>query len=214
MALLRVLLEGVVGLVIGVLATHAVRPLQVTRSWRRVERCVVILGPAALFAVSGALLPPTPVATLVAVFLTTLLLCSLIDVKARIIPNRVLYPSFVLSLMCIAALAAGRHWVSPRDAALGLVTYGGGLLVVALLAPPALGMGDVKLAGLIGLVVGAVDLPHVIVAALLGIVAGGVGATASLVVGRRAAETMPFAPYLAIGGAAAVWSAVLARSPS
>jgi leader peptidase (prepilin peptidase)/N-methyltransferase len=65
-------------------------------------------------------------------------------------------------------------------------------------------MGDVKLAALIGLVLGALGLAYVAVAAGVGIVLGGVGALAALAVmgdGRR--EHIPFGPFLAGGAAVA-----------
>ena len=63
---------------------------------------------------------------------------------------------------------------------LGFLAYGVGLLVVALIAPRGMGMGDVKLAGLIGLVLGSIGLGLVGVAAGAGILFGGVGAIVAL----------------------------------
>jgi len=63
-------------------------------------------------------------------------------------------------------------------------------------------MGDVKLATLIGLVLGALSLRYVAVAAVFGILAGGVGGLVALLAGRGKKDTMPFGPYL-VGGAIA-----------
>jgi leader peptidase (prepilin peptidase)/N-methyltransferase len=76
------------------------------------------------------------------------------------------------------------------------------MFLVALAVPGGLGMGDVKLAALIGLVLGSMGLSLVGVAAFLGIVGGGlaaVGAMAILRYGRK--RQIPFGPFLA-GGAA------------
>jgi leader peptidase (prepilin peptidase)/N-methyltransferase len=71
-----------------------------------------------------------------------------------------------------------------------------------------MGMGDVKLAGLIGLVLGSLGLRFVAVAAGLGFLAGGVGALIALVLpgcGRR--SQIPFGPYLAAGAIVAALAA-------
>ena len=67
-------------------------------------------------------------------------------------------------------------------------------------------MGDVKLAALIGLVLGAMGLRLVAVAAMLGILAGGVGAIVALAMGRDRKATIPFGPYLALGASLAVFT--------
>ena len=68
-----------------------------------------------------------------------------------------------------------------------------------------MGLGDVKLAGLIGLVLGAMDLRLVAVAAMLGFIAGGVGAIVALAMGRDRKAAIPFGPYMALGAALAVF---------
>ena len=159
---------------------------------------------AALFAASIAVHEDVFVASVVAVFLAAMLAVALIDARWRIVPNRIVYPSLVLGLI---ALAAGQLAGAPVDALRGLVglaLYGGPLLLIALVVPRGMGMGDVKLAALIGLVLGALGLSYVAVAAGVGIVLGGVGAIAALAVhgyGRR--EHIPFGPFLAGGAAVA-----------
>jgi leader peptidase (prepilin peptidase)/N-methyltransferase len=74
-----------------------------------------------------------------------------------------------------------------------------------------MGMGDVKLAALIGIVLGSLDLGQVAVAAGAAIVLGGLGAIVALLrgVGRRGA--MPFGPFLAAGAiVAAFWGPQIA----
>jgi leader peptidase (prepilin peptidase)/N-methyltransferase len=72
----------------------------------------------------------------------------------------------------------------------------------------------VKLAALIGLVLGSLGLRYVAVAAGLGILAGGVGGIVAMAVlryGRK--QTIPFGPYLAAGGVgAALFGAPIARA--
>jgi leader peptidase (prepilin peptidase)/N-methyltransferase len=91
----------------------------------------------------------------------------------------------------------------------GCIITGGLFFVVAwvshaLLGRTGLGGGDIKLAGLIGAVLGA---GGGLVAAFVGIMLGGVVAAALLASGRRHfGEYLPFGPFLAVGGiVAAVW---------
>jgi leader peptidase (prepilin peptidase)/N-methyltransferase len=102
-------------------------------------------------------------------------------------------------------------WGSELDfvgAVIGFLAYGGALLLVAIVSPGGMGMGDVKLAALIGLVLGALGLRYVAVAAGIGILAGGLGAVVVLVFTRASRkQAIPFGPYLAAG---AVVSAFLA----
>jgi leader peptidase (prepilin peptidase)/N-methyltransferase len=75
------------------------------------------------------------------------------------------------------------------------------MLVVALISPKGMGMGDVKLAGWIGLVCGSLGLAYVGVAASVGIVLGALGAIVALLGGAGRKSAIPFGPYLAAGAA-------------
>jgi len=88
---------------------------------------------------------------------------------------------------------------------LGFALYGGGLLLVALISR-GMGMGDVKLAALIGLVMGTTGLGVVAVAAASGILFGGVAAVIALLVGASRKQALPYGPFLAAGAAVAVFA--------
>jgi leader peptidase (prepilin peptidase) / N-methyltransferase len=156
---------------------------------------------ASLFSAASATHRDAFVAALIALFLAAMLAVALIDARWRIVPNRIVYPSLVLGL---AGLVVGQLAGAPVDVLsglIGLAAYAGPLLLIALVVPRGMGMGDVKLAALIGLVLGALGLSYVAVAAGVGIILGGVGALTALAVmgyGRR--EHIPFGPFLA-GGA-------------
>ena len=117
-----------------------------------------------------------------------------IDIRRRILPDRIVLPATAVTLVAQAALAPGRtpEWLL---AALGASAF---LLVPALLRPGALGLGDVKLALLLGAALGR----GVVTALTLGLLAaGGYAALLLLVQGRGALKsTMPLGPFLALGG--------------
>ncbi|MGH2636098.1 MAG: prepilin peptidase [Actinomycetota bacterium] len=146
------------------------------------------------------------IAALMAPFLGLLAALTVIDVRHRIVPNRLVYPAF---LIVAAYLPVARLAGAPMDlldALIGCLAYGGGLLLVALVAPKGMGMGDVKLAGLVGLTVGALGLSYVAVAAGVGILIGGVAAIAALAGGASRKSGLPYGPSIALGAAAAVFA--------
>ena len=163
---------------------------------------------AGLFAGAAARFGSVYVAAVLALFFAVMLAVALIDAEHRIVPNVIVYPSLVAfpAILAVGALT-GQH-VSLVRAGIGFLAYGGGLLAVAIVSPGGMGMGDVKLAALIGLVLGAFGLPYVAVAAAAAILAAGVGAIALLVLASATRkQTIPFGPYLAAGAVAAAFVA-------
>ena len=149
-------------------------------------------------------------AVLVAGLLALMPGIALIDLRHRIIPNRLTYPALLLFL-AIAVLA----WligdaVDPARALIGLLLYGGILFLVAIVSR-GMGMGDVKLAALIGLVLGSLGLRYVGVAAAGAIVLGGIGGLLALAMGQSRKSAIPFGPYLAAGAVVAgLWGEPIA----
>ena len=70
---------------------------------------------------------------------------------------------------------------------------------MAIASRSGMGMGDVKLAALVGLVLGALGWAYVGVAAALAILAGGLAAVIALVRGAGRRDLMPFGPSIAAG---------------
>jgi len=79
------------------------------------------------------------------------------------------------------------------------------MLIAAIAYPAGMGMGDVKLAGLIGLVLGSIGLDLVAVAAGMGILLGGAGAIVALLGGAGRKSAIPFGPFLAAGAVIAIF---------
>jgi leader peptidase (prepilin peptidase)/N-methyltransferase len=117
-----------------------------------------------------------------------------VDFATRRLPNVITLPT---SLAALALRAAFQH-AELGEAALAGV---GALVVFAVLAAllrGGLGMGDVKLAGMLGFVLGTAVVP----ALVIGILAGGI-ASAALLATRKArwSSAIAYGPYLALGGA-------------
>ncbi len=150
------------------------------------------------------------VATAVAFLLVLMPAIAAIDIEHRIIPNRLMYPALVAFPVY---LTVARLFGAPVDLTrmvLGFALYGGVLFVVAIVSR-GMGMGDVKLAALIGLVLGSLGLRYVGVAAGAAIVLGGVGAIVALLLGRGRRSAIPFGPYLAAGAVvSAFWGGPIA----
>jgi leader peptidase (prepilin peptidase)/N-methyltransferase len=142
---------------------------------------------------------------LLAPFAGLMVALSVIDIRHRRIPNRLVYPALVIAAAVIIAGDLAGGGLDALEAGIGLVAYGLGLMIIALISPKGMGMGDVKLAGLIGLVLGSIGLDLVAVAAGMGILLGGAGAIVALLSGAGRKSAIPFGPFLASGAVIAVF---------
>jgi leader peptidase (prepilin peptidase) / N-methyltransferase len=163
------------------------------------------LAAAGLFVASAIAHKDDFVAGLVGVFLGLVLAAAVVDARHRVIPNAIVYPGLVVFAAALVVGAVLGRDLSLGGAALGLLLYGGSLFVVALAVPKGMGMGDVKLAALIGMVIGSRGVPSVAVAIGAGILAGGLGSVVALAAGRSRKSAMPFGPFLVAGAVAAAF---------
>jgi leader peptidase (prepilin peptidase) / N-methyltransferase len=125
---------------------------------------------------------------------------ALIDLEHRIIPNRITGLGALLALAIGLALDPGGEPARLIAAA----AAGGFFLLAALAYPGGMGMGDVKLAGMMGLFLGAAVAPALLIALLSGVAVGAVVvARKGTREGRRTA--VPFGPFLALGALCAVF---------
>jgi leader peptidase (prepilin peptidase)/N-methyltransferase len=161
---------------------------------------------AGLFVAAALTFEDPWVAALFAPFLGLLVAFTVIDVRHKIIPNRLVYPAVLVAAayLVVARVAGGP--IDLPDALIGFLAYGGGLLLVAMISPRGMGMGDVKLAALVGLVLGALGIRFVGVAAGVGILVGGVGAIVALLFGATRKTGLPYGPAIAVGAAVAVFA--------
>lgn len=163
--------------------------------WISVRYPAVELGVGAAFLATVLVLWDDPAQLVLGlVFVATLAAVTLTDLEQRIIPNRILLVSAIAGL-AIAALADP---ASLPERAIAAVAAGGLLLLTALAYPRGMGMGDVKLAALMGLYLGRSVAPALLIAFFAGALVG-----VGMIVREGAAARkrgVPFGPFLALGG--------------
>ena len=138
--------------------------------------------------------PSTPVAAVaVAALLATLVAASLTDLRSRRIPNRLTLGSALFAVAIAAAHGPGRLGLAvAASLAVSLP-----LFVAALVKPEALGMGDAKLVGVLGLYLGWAAWPALLLSLLM---AGLTGAFIAIATRTPPARTaLPLAPFIAFG---------------
>jgi leader peptidase (prepilin peptidase)/N-methyltransferase len=127
-----------------------------------------------------------------AIFCAALVTISATDIERRIVPNRVVLPA---TLVVLALMLVWRPSIEWPVAGFGAALF---LFIAALAYPRGMGMGDVKLALLLGVAVGRA----VPVALMVGMVSALVPSALLFARHGAAARKMaiPFAPFLALGG--------------
>jgi leader peptidase (prepilin peptidase) / N-methyltransferase len=156
---------------------------------------------AALYAaVVAANLHDTLHLVLGLVLVTFLVPIAVIDLDHRIIPNRLTGPAAILAVVIGAV-------IQPSYLPEQLIAGAAALLffyLPALVHKKGMGMGDVKLAGVLGLYLGRGVAPAILMALILGVVVGaGIVAKMGVSDGRRA--KVPFGPFLAAGAVIALF---------
>jgi leader peptidase (prepilin peptidase) / N-methyltransferase len=148
----------------------------------------------ACFAVFGA----TPFAVLAAGFCAVLVALTAIDLTHRIVPNPIVVPAALATLVLHTLLDPSAVWLAGSFGAAGF------LFVAVLAYPKGLGMGDVKLALLLGAMLGG----SVAVALLLGFVAALVPSAVLFARHGSNARKMaiPLVPFLALGAVVALFA--------
>jgi leader peptidase (prepilin peptidase)/N-methyltransferase len=126
---------------------------------------------------------------------------TLIDLEHRIIPNKLTALGAAVALLVGVALDPSGE----PERLIGAAAAGGFLLAAALAYPRGMGMGDVKLAAVLGLLLGRAVAPAILIALLSGVLVGAVViARKGVRDGRKTA--VPFGPFLALGGLVSVFA--------
>lgn len=187
----------------GARTDHALRPL------------VLALAGGAVLGGLGARFGSDVILAPYAILALSLIAISAVDLERFIIPNRLVYPTlFVVAPLLVVASAVDDRWGLLARAAIA-----GAVALVAFFAvhyavPHGMGLGDVRLAGLLGLATGWLGLGHAFVgffaAFLLGALVG-IGVMAVRGGGRK--TRIPFGPFMAAGAVfTLLWGSPIAQA--
>ncbi len=169
---------------------------------------VTELATAVLFALSVVKFDVSVTAAVYAAFFWVLVVLTVIDLEHKLLPNRIVYPTFVAGWAgLVAAALIDGDTDRLRSAALGAVVFGGFFFVVAFIYPAGMGGGDVKLAFVLGTFVGyAGGVGAVLAGMFLSFLLGGViGIVAMKLSGAGRKTQIPFGPFLALGSVIAIF---------
>lgn len=186
---------------------------------------LIELGTALAFALVCALRAPSlltagSTSTLIgeiAVLIALLYLAAIsialaaIDIDVHRLPNSIVLPAYpvLVILFAVAAIATGDLESFARAAA-GAGALFAVYLLLALISPRGMGMGDVKLAGVLGFVLGWFGWGPLAVGAMMAFLLGGLFGVI-LIVLRRARRTsgIPFGPWMLAGA----WVGIVLGDP-
>jgi leader peptidase (prepilin peptidase) / N-methyltransferase len=176
-----------------------------------VRYLLVEVATGVLFAATAIVWGLDPLLPALLVFVWALVVATVIDLEFRIIPNRLtLRLPLVLVPLLVAAAAIDGAWTELRRALIAGIAVPGVMFAMSegfrlLRGQAGIGMGDVKLAISIGLVVGYLGGLHLVVFAYGSIISAVVIAVGLMLSGRaKLASRIPFGPYLALGSLVAV----------
>jgi leader peptidase (prepilin peptidase)/N-methyltransferase len=129
---------------------------------------------------------------------------ALIEVDTRTLPDMLVLPSYAVILILLAAASAWQHdWPSLLHGVLGGGVFAGSSWVIALCYPSGMSLGDVKLSGLIGMVLAYVSWGTLAVGAIVGLLLGSIVVIAGIV--RR---DDPVSAVVPLGSALLAWSLI------
>jgi prepilin signal peptidase PulO-like enzyme (type II secretory pathway) len=123
---------------------------------------------------------------LIAIFVT--------DLKERIIPDQIVYPAILFSLLFILIYRAPEY---KQYLASGILAAGFFWLLYLITRGKGMGLGDVKLAGMMGLVLG---FPQIVVALYIAFLTGAALGVILMLIGKKKPKSqIAFGPFLALG---------------
>lgn len=126
---------------------------------------------------------------------------SFIDIEHHRLPDTLTLSSYVVVAVALLlpALAYGQ-WDAYLRAWLGALAMFAGYFLLALIYPAGMGMGDVKLAGVLGLVLGYIGWAFVFVGFFAAFFVGAFVGIGLMILGRAGRKTaIPFGPFMFVG---------------
>lgn len=169
---------------------------------------LIELATAGLFALAAWKFGLSVRAVAFAAFFWVLVVLTVIDLEHQLLPTRVIYPSLVVGWGLLATDAIVHDDVSRLgDAAIGMAVFGGFFFTVAFAVPRGMGMGDVRLALLLGTFVGYLGgMGLVLLAMFMSFLTGSVVGTIAAVITKGGRKMrIPFGPFLAAGTLIAIF---------
>lgn len=142
---------------------------------------------------------------------------AVIDIRVHRLPDAIVFPSYgVLAVLLTVAAAAEGEWRSLVGAVLGGLVLFGAYLVIMIAHPAGMGPGDVKLAGLLGGLLGWFGWGVLAVGGFAAFLFGGLFGLTLMLVRRADGKTqVPFGPWMILGAAVGIawgpelWSAYI-----
>ena len=132
------------------------------------------------------------------VLIGALVVLAATDLEHRLLPNAVIGPAALIGFVISVAAEPSRWWVYLVSA----LAVGGGLFALAFAYPGGMGMGDVKMGGMLGMFLG----PYAALAVFLGALVGAVTGGFLMLAGKTNRRTaLPFGFFLALGGLSALF---------
>jgi leader peptidase (prepilin peptidase) / N-methyltransferase len=133
------------------------------------------------------------------VLIFTLIALAGIDLEHRLLPNIIIGPASLVGFTLSVLESPERWWLYPISA----LAVAGALFALAILYPGGMGMGDVKMGGMLGVYLGPYAAPAIFLGALCGALVGGTLMSLGRMERRSA---LPFGAFMALGGIVALFA--------
>ncbi len=192
------------GLLVGVLIAPLAAPF--TGDVPRRRRFLMGLVTAAVFGLLGWRAGPEPVLPALLYLAAAGTLLAFIDVATKRLPDRVTLPSYGIAAALLGAAAVFTDGGPQRfrNALIGMALLFALYLLSAFISPSGIGMGDVKLSGVVGLYLGWFGREAWIAGVMAGYLLGALVGIGILIVRRTRKFEFPFGPNMLAGALAAV----------
>ena len=197
------IVASIVGGVLGwwPLAAWTRRSMTGARMPQRTGRVAAAASTAVTFAALALRFGLTWILPALLVFAASATVLSLVDLAERRLPNAVTFPTLAaVAVLLVPASWAIGSWMALAWALAGSAAMFAVYFVLALISPSSMGMGDVKLALLIGLVLGWFGLSTWLIGLLAAFVVGGVVSLIALALRKVTLRgSIPFGPSMLAG---------------
>jgi leader peptidase (prepilin peptidase) / N-methyltransferase len=126
---------------------------------------------------------------------------SVIDWRTRLLPTWLIARAYVLVVvLALVATLITQDWHDLVRAGIGWVGAGLLFFVLWLIYPRGLGYGDVRLSGILGILLGYVGTPELVVGVYAGFLLGGLGGALLAMLRIVDRKGVPFGPFMLVGG--------------